>query len=159
MNESIIFMLIISVLILLIGNILLISRNISLSKSYDSIKDIEKEARKEVEKTKRTREKILGVEPGDRGIIMDYELCYGKQGEKDYLPFKVTYEVDIVEVSLNKFKVRATGYTTNSKIPDEASKKAVIIDFMKDKWVERDKIEIVIDDVKRRGDKIDQILS
>lgn len=170
MSEIIVIVILsVVVLLLLIGNIVQYNSafglrnevreaNESVAKKEVEVKKKIKSLEDEIKSTRKTREEILGVDPGDRGIMPDYRLTYGTKGQNDYLPFQVTYEVEILEVSAEKFKVKATGYTSNDKVANESKNRQGIIDFMKDKWIDRTSVEIIVDDAKRRGDKIDQIL-
>jgi hypothetical protein len=114
--------------------------------------------KKEVTKSKTDKDYLVSIDPGDRAIIPNYSLVYAK-GEKDEHHFEVTYEVEIVEVSLDKVKVKATGLTTHdSKINNEPSRRASCIAFMQDKWISRKSIELVVDDTMRRDAKLQQLL-
>ena len=65
----------------------------------------------EVEKTKKSQEDLVSIDPGDRAILPDYGLKQVDTNES----FEVTYEVEIVEVSMGKVKVKAIDFTSNDK--------------------------------------------
>ncbi len=116
------------------------------------------ELKGQVLKTTNDKKSLIAIEPGDRAIIPNYSLVQSK-GEADQHTFTVTYEVDIVDVTTDKVKVRATNFTTNdSKINTNNSSHAGIINFMKDKWISKDQVELVVDDTMRRDVKIQDIL-
>jgi hypothetical protein len=72
--------------------------------------------------------------------------------------FHVTYEVEIVEVSMDKVKVKAIDFTSNDKFARDPKHKSAIIDFMKDKWISKRDIELIVDDSMRRDAKLQEIL-
>jgi|ERR1035437_1360127 hypothetical protein len=109
---------------------------------------------KEINSTKEMKEDIFKVSPGDRGIMHNYPLRY----IKDEVDFKVTYEVEILEVSAGKFKIRAIDYTSLDNVANEPARKNGILEYMKDKWIDKSGVEIVVDSAKRRDNKINQIV-
>lgn len=107
----------------------------------------------EVEKTKKSQEELVSIDPGDRAILPDYGLKQVHTNES----FEVTYEVEIVEVSMDK--VKAVGFTSNDMFAKDPKNKSSIINFLQDKWVKKKDIELIIDDSMRRDRKLQQILS
>lgn len=93
------------------------------------------------------------IEPGDSAILPEYGLTSKDANQS----FTVDYEVDIVEVSEDRVKVRATGYTSHDSYAKDPANKQSIIAFMQDHWVKKRDIEIVMDDKKKRSIKLNQI--
>ena len=93
------------------------------------------------------------IEPGDSAILPEFGLT----SKDDNQSFTVDYEVDIVEVSEDRVKVRATGYTSHDSYAKDPANKQSIIAFMQDHWVKKRDIEIVMDDKKKRSIKLNQI--
>ena len=93
------------------------------------------------------------IEPGDSAILPEYGLTSKDANQS----FTVNYEVDIVEVSEDRVKVRATGYTSHDSYAKDPSNRQQIIAFMQDHWVKKRDIEIVMDDKKKRSIKLNQI--
>jgi hypothetical protein len=93
------------------------------------------------------------IEPGDSAILAEYGLTSKDANQS----FTVNYEVDIVEVSEDRVKVRATGYTSHDSYAKDPSNRQSIIAFMQDHWVKKRDIEIVMDDKKKRSIKLNQI--
>lgn len=93
------------------------------------------------------------IEPGDSAILPEFGLT----SKGDEQSFTVDYEVDIVEVSEDRVKVRATGYTSHDSYAKDPSNRQSIIAFMQDHWVKKREIEIVMDDKKKRSIKLNQI--
>ncbi len=116
------------------------------------------ELKVQVIKSKSDKELLVSIDPGDRAIIPSYSLVYGK-GAKDEHHFEVTYEVEVVEVTLDKVKVKATGFTTNDSVTNnDPSRKAGVINYMQDKWIKRKDIELVVDNTMRRDAKLQELL-
>ena len=95
------------------------------------------------------------IEPGDSAILPEFGLTTKEKGESQ--SFHVDYEVDIVEVSEDRVKVRATGYTSHDSYAKDPANRQSIIAFMQDHWVKKSEIEIVMDEKKRRSIKLNQI--
>lgn len=67
-----------------------------------------------VDKINKSQEELVSIDPGDKAIIPDYGLQQTDTKEN----FKVTYEVEIVEVSIDRVKVKAIDYTSTDKIDE-----------------------------------------
>ena len=93
------------------------------------------------------------IEPGDSAILPEFGLT----SKDDNQSFTVDYEVDIVEVSEDRVKVRATGYTSHDSYAKDPANRQSIIAFMQDHWVKKSEIELVMDEKKRRSIKLNQI--
>ena len=93
------------------------------------------------------------IEPGDSAILPEFGLT----SKTDSQSFTVDYEVDIVEVSEDRVKVRATGYTSHDSYAKDPANRQSIIAFMQDHWVKKSEIELVMDEKKRRSIKLNQI--
>lgn len=136
-----------SVLVSLCLIAFLYSRNLALQKVASNMKS-------EVEKTKKDQEELVSIDVGDKAIIPNYGLTHTDTKED----FHVTYEVEVVEVSTKKLKVRAVSFTSNDKFARDPKNKQSIIHFLQDKWVDRKSIELLVDDQMRRDRKLKQIL-
>jgi hypothetical protein len=136
----------VSVLVSLIFIGTLYSKNIGLQKIVSDMKQ-------EVEKTKQAQEELVSIDAGDKAILPNYGLTYADKED-----FKVTYEVEILEVSIDKVKVKAVDFTSTDKIARDPKNRNGIIEFMNGKWVNKRDIELVVDDQMRRDKKIKQIL-
>lgn len=106
-------------------------------------------------KLEKAKESEPPIEPGDSAILPEFGLTTTSKGENQ--SFTVDYEVDIVEVSEDRVKVRATGYTSHDSYAKDPSNRQSIIAFMQDHWVKKREIEIVMDDKKKRSIKLNQI--
>jgi hypothetical protein len=176
---AIILILSVVVLLLLTGNIIQFDKISDLrgevDTAYDIVRKKEKEYQqkekelqakiKEVESEKtsvhRTKEDLFKIEPGDRGVLVDYNLVTTYQdNSKPKHHYTVTFEVEVLEVSGKKLKVKALDYISGDSYANDPANKVGILNVinMKHSWIDKSSLELIIDDAKRRGDKIDQIL-
>jgi hypothetical protein len=111
-----------------------------------------------MEKEKKNLDNLIEIEPGDSGIIPNYRLM---STDKNRTPveicYSVTYEVEIIEVAKDKLKVRATDYTSTDRYPRDPKNRKSIIDFLQDKWVDKNSVELVMDVKKRRNIKLAEL--
>ena len=112
-----------------------------------------------VKKEKEKLDKLVQIEPGDNAIIPNYGLQYtdDSTSEEVITSFKVTYEVEIIEVAKDKVKVKANDFTSTDSIARDPKKKQGIINFLQDKWVDKNTIELVMDAQKRRNIKLNEL--
>jgi len=108
-----------------------------------------------VDKVNQAQEELVSIDPGDKAILPDYGLSHTETKED----FHVTYEVEILEVSVDKVKVKAIDYTSTDKFAKDPKNKLAIINFLQGKWVNKKDIELIIDDSMRRDRKLQQILN
>ncbi len=125
----------------------LFNKNIKLQKEISEMKLA-------VEKANQEQEELVSIDIGDKAIIPNYGLTY-----KDTDSFNVTYEVEILEVSEDKVKVKSIDYTTTDKIARDPQLKPSILAFIDGKWIEKRTIELIVDEQMRRDRKLKQILS
>jgi hypothetical protein len=137
-----------SVLVSLIFIGKLYSSNVSLQKEMANMKLT-------VDKVNQAQEELVSIDPGDRAILPDYGLQHTDTKEN----FSVTYEVEVLEVSMDKVKVKAINFTSTDKFAKDPKMKSSIINFLQDKWVNKKDIELIIDDSMRRDRKLQQILN
>jgi hypothetical protein len=124
------------------------SKNVGLQKEMVNMKLT-------VDKVNQAQEELVSIDPGDRAILPDY----GLQNTETKESFHVTYEVEILEVSVDKVKVKAVDYTSTDKFAKDSKNKSSIINFLQNKWVKKKDIELIIDDSMRRDHKLQQILN
>ena len=144
----------ISLIILSIALFLNIIFIIRLYETNSKLKSEVEMLKSEVEKSKQDKQELISIDPGDRAIIPNYGMIQTDTKES----FHVTYEVEIVEVSVDKVKVKAIDFTSNDKFARDPKHKSAIIDFMKDKWISKRDIELIVDDSMRRDAKLQEIL-
>lgn len=145
--EITLFILSLSTLLSLIFIGFLFNKNIKLQIEISEMKFA-------VEKVTKEQEELVSIDIGDKAIIPNYGLTY-----KDEDSFKVTYEVEILEVSEDKVKVKSIDYTTTDKIAKDPQIKPSILAFIDGKWIEKSTIELIVDEQMRRDRKLKQILN
>lgn len=109
-------------------------------------------------KIKELENKINNMEsfvPGCRVLIPNYGLSQ----TSTKTDFKVDYVAEVLEVSTEKIKINILDFTSNDTIANDPSMKNSIIHFMSNKWVEKDRAEIILDQSYVRDTKINKILS
>lgn len=148
-----------SILLSLILVFKLLSNNYKLrnelTKRDSDISDLESKNSSLLSRIKSMNEKGSLI-PGDKAVMFDYPLT----AKKERISFKVTYEVEIVEVTEKNVKVKALDYTSDDDFAKDISNKAGIIAFMQDRWVSISSIELIINKTsEKRNSKIDSILS
>ena len=144
-----------SVLLSLIFIGKLYSKNLDLQKELSKMKSEVEWSKKEVERANKAQEELVSIDPGDKAIIPNYGLQHTETKED----FQVTYEVEIVEVSIEKVKVKAIDFTSSDKFARDPNHKQAIIQFLQNKWVNKKDIELIVDDSMRREAKLNQILN
>ena len=144
---------------ILVGFVIVLMASLSfIHRLYSKIEKLQKEnfdLKLVVDKTMKDAEELVSIDPGDRAILPDYGLKQVDTNES----FEVTYEVEIVEVSMDKVKVKAVGFTSNDRFAKDPKNKSSIINFLQDKWVKKKDIELIVDDSMRRDRKLQQILN
>jgi hypothetical protein len=130
----------------------------SLYEKYDLIRKELDSVKSSVVREREKLDNLISIEPGDTGIIPNYGLM---NTDKNRTPveirYSVTYEVEIIEVTKDKIKVRATDYTSTDIYPRDPKNRKSIIDFLQDKWVDKNSVELVMDTRKRRNIKLDEL--
>jgi hypothetical protein len=143
---------------ILIGFIVVLLVNLSFThRLYSKVEKLQKEndnLKLIADKTLKDAEELVSIEPGDKAILPDYGLQHADTKES----FSITYEVVVIEVSLDKVKVKAINFTSEDKFAKDPKNKSSIINFLQNKWVKKDSIELIIDDSMRRDRKLQQIL-
>ena len=88
-----------------------------------------------MDQEKKNLDNLIEIEPGDNGIISNYKLEFNEDvdGENVKTPFEITYEVEVIEVSKDKLKVKATGFTSIDSIARDPKRKSGIIKFMEER--------------------------
>jgi len=113
-----------------------------------------KQLERQIKAQEQLANELVSIDPGDRAIIPNYGLTYNEKED-----FKVTYEVEILEVSIDKVKVKAIDFTSTDRVGRDPQRRQGILDFMNGKWMKKKEIELVVDDQMRRDRKLNQILS
>lgn len=161
MLQIAVFILAICLLVSLIGNITLYSKCESIREEKDKISKEKDKIKKEKDKADAFKKDLIAIEPGHRVIYPDYGLTWtdtDKDGNKmKPESFKVTYELEVLEVTETRLKVKAVDFTSMDQIGRDASKKSGIVQFMKDKWINKNEVQLIVDDSVKRDLKLKQL--
>ncbi len=116
-------------------------------------KEINK-ANRDLVKIKEDAQELVEIEAGDNAIVSNYGLS--TKGDNP-VSFTVTYEVEILEVSVDSVKVKAIDYKSHDSFAKDPANHSSIINFLKDTWLKKHDVEMVMDDKKRRSLKLKQL--
>jgi hypothetical protein len=161
MLQIAVFILSLCLLASLIGIITLYSKCEELRTEKDKLSKEKDKIKKEKDKADAFKKDLIAIEPGHKVIYPDYGLSWtdtDKDGNKmKPQDFKVTYELEVLEVTETRIKVKAVDFTSMDQIGRDASRKSGIIQFMKDKWVEKHQVQLIVDDSVKRDLKLKQL--
>lgn len=79
-------------------------------------------------------------------------------GEDKTNMFTTTYEVDILESTDRKVKVKATDFTVDKAFAKDPKHRQGILDYVENKWVNRGDIQLIVDDATKRNAKLEKLL-
>lgn len=111
-------------------------------------------ANRDLLKIKEDAQELVEIEAGDNAIVSNYGLM---TKEDNPVSFVVTYEVEILEVSVDSVKVKAIDYKSRDSYAKDPANKKAIIGFLQDTWLKKHEVEMVMDDKKRRNLKLKQL--
>ena len=146
----------INIILLIFGIITLTSLLFNI-KLYNKITELNNQVNtveQELRKTLDDAKELIEIEAGDNAIISDYRL--ETKGDNP-IKFGVTYEVEILEVSLDNVKVKAIDYQSNDSYANDPANKQPILNFINGKWFNKSEVEILIDEKKKRNIKLSKL--
>ena len=123
-----------------------------IKRAYDSNDKLEDKNRK-LNKELDDINNVFDISVGDKALLHNYGLEYTSKKQS----FKITYEVDILEVSNTSVKVKATNFIPSCEVGRNPSNKSGILAFMDGKWILRKDIDLVVNDAMRRDDKLSKL--
>lgn len=85
-----------------------------------------------------------------------YNLQHNRKDGTQYA-FQVDFEVSIIELSEKRLKVSAIEFTSNDAWAKDPTNRPGIIKFFQNQWVNRNEVEIIYDERKRRNDKLNEL--
>ena len=166
MLQIAVFVLAICLLASLIGIVTLYSKCEEIRVEKDKISKEKDKIKKEKDKVQREldnalKKDLIEIEPGHKVIYPDYGLTWtdtDKDGNKmNPVSFKVTYELEVLDVTETRLKVKAVDFTSMDQIGRDAKRKPSIIQFMQDKWVNKNEVQLIVDDSVKRDLKLKQL--
>lgn len=146
----------ISIILLIFGIITLTSLLFNI-KLYNKITELNNQVNtveQELRKTLDDAKELIEIEAGDNAIISDYRLQ--TKGDNP-IKFCVTYEVEILEVSLDNVKVKTIDYQSNDSYANDPANKQSILNYINGKWFNKSEVEILIDEKKKRNIKLNKL--
>ena len=145
-----------NIIMLVLASLTLISivfAKILFTKVIELNKELDK-AKLDLNKTKEDAQELVEIEAGDNAIVPNYGLS--TKGDKP-VTFEVTYEVEILEVSVDSVKVKAFDYRSHDSYANDPTNKQAILNFMTGSWLKRHEVEILMDEKKKRSIKLNQL--
>lgn len=158
MNASIVSENVISVLALIefISIILILLTNSKLRKDFSQLDS----KYKKVKIKNESLEQNDSIIPGDKAHFTA-SLTFTDSAEIKH-SFKVIYEVDILEVSHDKVKISPYGVKPEGRLPTELAASPThnknLIDFQKDKWVNKNEISTIMSVEEIRDRRINKLI-
>jgi len=148
-----------NIIILVLAGITLISIVFSMilfTKVIELNKELDK-AKSDLNKTKEDAQELVEIEAGDNAIVPGYGLSTKGSDDEKSISFTVTYEVEILEVSVDSVKVKAIDYRSHDSYAKDPANKQAILNFMTGSWLKRHEVEILMDEKKKRSIKLNQL--
>jgi len=145
-----------NIIMLVLASLTLISivfAKILFTKVIELNKELDK-AKLDLNKTKEDAQELVEIEVGDNAIVPNYGLS--TKGDKP-VTFEVTYEVEILEVSVDSVKVKAFDYRSHDSYANDPTNKQAILNFINGSWLKRHNVEILMDEKKKRSIKLNQL--
>jgi hypothetical protein len=137
-------------LISIVFDMILFTKVIELNKELDN-------AKQDLNKTKEDAQELVEIEAGDNAIVPGYGLSTKGSDDEKSISFTVTYEVEILEVSVDSVKVKAIDYRSHDSYAKDPANKQAILNFMTGSWLKRHEVEILMDEKKKRSIKLNQL--
>ncbi len=82
------------------------------------------------------------IKPGNKAILPNYSLTYTDNAGKK-INFCVTYELEVVEISDDRVKVKVLDISSQSAHGNDPSQRASIIDIVHNNWIKKVNIELI----------------
>lgn len=161
MLQIAVFILAICLLASLIGIVTLYSKCESIREEKDKISKEKDKIKKEKDKADAFKKDLIAIKPGHRVIYPDCGLTWtdtDKDGNKmNPVSFKVTYELEVLDVTETRLKVKVVDFTSMDQTGRDAARKPGIIQFMQNKWVNKNEVQLIVDDSVKRDLKLKQL--
>jgi hypothetical protein len=143
--------------VILVCLVLSLFLNVKIYNDFKNLSIENKKIKKEKQKVEKFKEDLISINIGDKVIYPNCSLTYDKGGDNEH-DFCVTYELIVTDVTRDKVKVNAIDFTTtDNKINNDQSKKQGIINFIMDKWVDKSRVELIIDESHKRNLKLEKL--
>lgn len=115
-------------------------------------------AKRDKDNARKDRDNFIAIKVGDK-VLHDASLTHTDKATNNVTSFKLLYELEVIEVSRNKLKVKALDYTSNDSFPRDPANKQSLITYMTNKWIDKVEAQPIINTTKlNRANKIDSLL-
>ena len=128
--------------------------NSQISEMRGRVIEAEKRSKDAKDISDNAKDIVFNVKPGYKGLVPGYSLYW----TADKKSFTVNYEVEILEVTDKKLKVKGYNFTSEDRKAMEPGNKISILRHVDEQWLDKSKVEIIIDDAMRRDLKLNEIL-
>jgi hypothetical protein len=158
--QTTVFILSLCLLGSLIGNVLLYLKCEDIRQEKEKITKEKDQIKKDKDKADSFRKNLISIEPGHKVIYPDYGLVYSTDKDGNKIKpesFKVTYELEVLEVTETRVKVKAVDFTSTDQIGRDPTRRPGIIQFMQDKWINKNEVQLIVDDSVKRDLKLKQL--
>lgn len=133
----------------------------TLEKERDDVKKQKENSERELQKLKKDKlDELNSIDyTGRKGVYIVPNLSW-KEGENAKKLFTVTYEVEILEFTNTKFKIKANSFTVNEAFAADPKHKNSILEYINgmNNWVNRSDVQLIMDDTTKRDIKLEKLL-
>jgi hypothetical protein len=141
------------ILIMAITPLILIFYIYRLHTEIKELKDSLKIANGKVKKHEKSKNDLMKFYIGSRALFAKYPLVHISSNTN----FTVDYEVEVIDLSETQVKVNAIDYQSDDKFANDPSNKQAILSFLKNKWVDKKDLQIIIDESHKRHLKLEEL--
>ena len=99
----------------------------------------------------------FSITKGDM-VLYEMGLNYGS-GTKEQVNFTVVYEAEVLEVSIDKLKLKAISFTSTDACARDPKNIPGIIAFLNGKWQDKKDCKLIMDERYFRDKKLTEILN
>ena len=135
-----------------------LSRSIS---SINSILSENKSLKSNIDSLRKSQRKIFEIQEGDKILISQSlnhtPLFIGPPTDQKKEIFDVLFECDVISVTETKLKLKAIGMTSDSKYAMGIKNECIA--YFQNKWENREKCELIIEQKHRRDSKLDELIN
>lgn len=110
------------------------------------------ELKNKISQQNQKQKSLLKFYIGSKALLNDYSLIADKKTE-----FTVDYEVEVVDISETEIKVRALNFVGNHDYSRDPKNKSHIIGYMQDKWISKNKAQLIMDESHNRQAKLEEL--
>ena len=112
-----------------------------------------KELKDSLKKHEKSKNDLMKFYIGARALLPKYGLTH-KSSNTD---FYIDYEVEVIDTSETQVKVNAIDFQSHDKFANDPVNKQAILSFLKNKWVDKKDLQIIIDDSHKRHLKLEEL--